>query len=99
MCPLSTVTEPNLFRYERAAALSSVPQPHSGYTAQRGIWAKTTIGVLDFRCLTSFSIHSSCSAPSVPSPPALRFMTLTRPRKCTPFLSKLYQPDPCVFLP
>ena len=32
-------------------------------------------------------------------PPAFRFITLTRPTKCTPFLSKLYQPAPLVFLP
>src|SRR6266849_3913492 len=28
MCPFSTVTEPNFFRYASACALSSVPQPH-----------------------------------------------------------------------
>src|ERR1700719_3454855 len=99
MCPLSTVTEPNFLRYESACPLSSVPHPHCGYTDQSGMWAKTTIGVLDFRCLTSSSIHSSCSPPSVPRPPALRFITFTRPIKWTPFLSKLYQPCPLEFFP
>src|ERR1700730_16077744 len=94
MCPYSTVTEPNFFRYASACALSSVPQPHSGYTDQSGMCAKTTIGVLDFRCLTSSSSHSICSWPREPSPPAFRFITFTKPTKCTPFLSKLYQPDP-----
>jgi hypothetical protein len=27
---VETVTDPNFFRYDRACALSSVPQPHSG---------------------------------------------------------------------
>src|SRR5438270_7195 len=56
--------------------------------------ANTTMGVLCFRCLTSSSSHSSCSCPSVPSPPAFKFITFTRPTKCTPFLSKLYHPPP-----
>ena len=34
------------------------------------------------------------SAPSRPRPPALRSTTLTRPMKCTPWSSKLYQPAP-----
>src|SRR6266478_3489695 len=54
--------------------------------------ANTTMGVLCFNCFTSSSSHSSCSWPSVPSPPAFRFMTLTSPIKCAPFLSKLYHP-------
>src|ERR1700678_895420 len=99
MWPLSTVTEPNFFRYANPCALSSVPQPHSGYTDHRGMCANTTIGVLDFRCLTSSSIHSSCSLPSVPNPPAFKFSTFTSPMKCTPFLSKLYHPAPLVPLP
>src|SRR5216683_3283361 len=99
MCPFSTVTEPNFFRYASACALSSVPQPHSGYTDHRGMCANTTIGVLCFRCLTSFSIHSSCSPPSEPSPPAFRFITFTSPMKCTPFLSKLYHPAPWAAFP
>ena len=28
----------------------------------------------------------------------MRFNTLTRPMKCTPLWSKLYQPSPCVLL-
>ena len=31
--------------------------------------------------------------------PAFRSKTLTSPTKCTPLLSKLYQPAPCVALP
>src|SRR5439155_16170860 len=92
--PLSTVTEPNFFKYDSAWALSSVPQPHSGYTDQSGMCANTTMGVLCFKCFTSSSSHSSCSCPSVPSPPAFKFITLTSPMKCAPFLSKLYQPAP-----
>ncbi len=61
MCPFSTETDPNRFKYDSARALSSVPQPHSGYTDQSGMCAKTTIGVLLFSRLTSFSSHSSCS--------------------------------------
>src|SRR5436305_12607959 len=99
MCPFNTVTEPNFLRYDNACALSSVPQPHSGYTLHSGMCANTTIGVLCFRCFTSSSSHSSCSCPSDPSPPAFRFITFTRPTKCTPFLSKLYQPDPFEPLP
>src|SRR5271170_1227576 len=57
------------------------------------------MGVLDFGCATSSSIHSSCSWPSVPSPPAFRFSTFTSPMKCTPFLSKLYHPAPLVPFP
>ena len=37
---------------------------------------------------------ASCSSPSYPRPPAWRFKTLTSPMKWTPFLSKLYQPEP-----
>src|SRR6185312_7263886 len=99
MCPLSTVTDPNGLRYESACALSSVPQPHSGYTVHSGTWAKTTIGVLFERWRTSSSSHSSCSRPSEPMPPALRFITFTNPTKCTPFLLKLYHPSPLVFFP
>src|SRR5438067_11340192 len=55
MCPFSTETDPNRFRYASACTLSSVPHPHSGYTDHSGMCAKTTIGVLLFRCLTSFS--------------------------------------------
>src|SRR6266480_7414261 len=47
MWPLRTVTEPKRFKYPKARSLSLVPQPHSGYTVQSGICAKTTIGVLD----------------------------------------------------
>src|SRR6266478_5767157 len=94
MCPFSTVTEPNFLRYDNACALSSVPQPHSGYTDHNGMCAKTTIGVLLLRRLTSFSSHSSCSLPRLPNPPAFRLSTFTRPMKCTPFLSKLCQPAP-----
>src|SRR5262249_13530462 len=61
--------------------------------------ANTTIGVLCFKCLTSAFIHSSCSWPSVPSPPAFKFSTFTSPMKCTPFLSKLYHPAPLAFFP
>src|SRR5260221_13598650 len=64
MWPFSTETDPNRFRYDSALALSSVAQPHSGYTDQSGMWANTTIGVLLLRRLTSFSSHSSCSFPS-----------------------------------
>src|SRR5471030_3055496 len=93
MWPFSTETEPKRFRYDSACALSSVPQPHSGYTDQSGMCAKTTMGVLLLRRLTSFSSHSSCSLPSLPSPPAFRLTTFTRPMKCTPFLSKLCQSE------
>src|SRR5260370_40923978 len=99
MCPFSTVTDPNFFRYASACALSSVPQPHFGYTDHSGICAKTTIGVLDFKCFTSSSSHSSCSCPSVPNPPACRFITFTSPMKCTPFFSQLYQPEPFADFP
>ncbi len=34
-----------------------------------------------------------------PIPPAFRFITLTSPMRCTPFVSKLHQPAPLVFLP
>src|SRR6516225_3084867 len=99
MCPFNTVTEPNFLRYLKACALSSVPQPHSGYTDHRGMWANTTRGVLGCNDFTSFSNHSSCSWPSVPSPPAFKLTTFTRPVKCTPFLSKLYQPAPLLPFP
>ena len=62
-------------------------------------WIHRGIGVLFDKCFTSFSIHSSCSLPRLPSPPAFKFITYTSPMKCTPFLSKLYHPDPCVPLP
>src|SRR6266481_3811502 len=99
MCPFSTVTEPNFFKYASACALSSVPQPHYGYTFHKGMGANTTIGVLFFKCFTSSSSHSSCSWPSVPSPPAFTFITFTSPTKCTPFLSKLYHPPPLLPFP
>src|SRR5580700_4058137 len=99
MCPFSTVTEPNFFKYASACALSSVPQPHSEYTLHSGMCANTTIGVLCFKCFTSSSSHSSCSCPSVPSPPAFKFITFTSPTKCTPFLSKLCQPPPLLSFP
>src|SRR4029077_3359417 len=60
------------------------------------MWAKTTMGVEAARPLRSSSSHSSCSWPRLPSPPALRSTTLTRPMKCTPSASKLYQPAPLV---
>src|ERR1700674_2699171 len=99
MCPFSTVTEPNFFKYPSACALSSVPQPHSGYTDHSGMCANTTIGVLCFKCFTLSSSHSSCSCPSVPSPPAFKFITLTSPKKRTPLLSKLYHPAPLLPFP
>src|SRR4029078_7206475 len=99
MCPLSTVTDPNFLRSDSACALSSVPQPHCGYTLQSGMCANTTIGLMCFKCLTQSFIQASCSAPSVPRPPAFRFSTFTRPMKWTPFVSKLDQPAPLVFLP
>src|SRR5438034_649384 len=99
MCPFNTVTEPNFLRYDNACALSSVPQPHSGYTDHKGMCANTTMGVLYCKGFTSSSNHSSCSWPSVPSPPAFRFSTFTNAMKCTPFLSKLYQPAPWAPLP
>src|SRR6266851_1856366 len=99
MCPFNTDTDPNRFRYDNACALSSVPQPHSGYTDHSGMCAKTTMGVLLLRRLTSVSSHSSCCVPRLPKPPALRLTTLTSPMKCTPSLSKLCQPAPCVPLP
>ena len=43
MWPFRTVTEPKRFRCPSACALSLVAQPHSGYTDQSGICAKTTI--------------------------------------------------------
>src|SRR5450759_5194726 len=92
MWPLSTVTEPKRFRVASACALSSVPQPHCGYSAHNGICANTTTGVdadLPFR---SSSIHLSCSSPRLPMPPPLRLATLTRPMTCSPLASKLYQP-------
>src|SRR5205807_10369305 len=92
MCPFNTVTEPNFLTYDNACELSSVPQPHSGYTDHKGMCANTTMGVLYCKGFTSSSNHSSCSWPSVPSPPAFRFSTFTNAMKCTPFLSKLYQP-------
>src|SRR2546429_6333182 len=66
MCPFNTVTEPNFLRYDNACALSSVPQPHSGYTDHKGMCANTTMGVLYCKGFTSSSNHSSCSWPSVP---------------------------------
>src|SRR5215472_5044947 len=95
MCPFNTVTDPNPFKYPSACALSSVPQPHCGYTFHKGMCANTTIGVLAPNPLTSPSSHSNCSSPSEPNPPAFRFITFTNPIKCTPFLSKLRQPAPC----
>ncbi len=53
MWPFSTVTEPNRFNSASACSPSSVPQPHFGYTAQSGTWAKTTIGVLSVSRATS----------------------------------------------
>src|SRR4051812_6006068 len=99
MCPFSTVTEPNFLSSASACAASSVPQPHSGYTLQSGMCANTTIGVLCLRWLMSSCSQASCSAPSVPRPPALRFSTFTRAMKWTPFVSKLYHPAPLALLP
>ena len=47
----------------------------------------------------SASSQASCSSPRLPRPPALRLTTLTRPMKCTPFWSKLYQPAPLASFP
>src|SRR5258708_10260003 len=94
MWPLRTATDASRFRYERACALSWVPQPHSGYTVHSGMWAKTTTGVLLERPCRSFLSHSSWSLPNEPIPPAFRFITLTRPTKWHPLWSKLYQPLP-----
>src|SRR6188474_2265343 len=99
MCPLSTVTEPKRLTSASASSESSVPQPHSGYTVHSGTCAKRTIGVLLESPLTSCFNQAICSAPSEPSPPALRLSTLTRPTKCTPEWSKLYHPPPLVPLP
>src|SRR5262245_63691043 len=78
-------------------APSPVPQPHFSYTLHNGIWANTTIGISADFPLRSSAIHLSCSSPRFPSPPTFRFTTLTRPMKCTPPTSKLYQPAPLAF--
>jgi len=59
----------------------------------------TTIGMLVDLSLRSSASQASCSLPRRPRPPALRSTTLTRPMKCTPWSSKLYQPEPLVPLP
>src|SRR5437868_4444813 len=99
MWPLSTVTDPKRLTNASACSESSVPQPHSGYTVHNGTCANSTTGVLLDRADTSFFSHAICSAPSDPSPPALRLSTFTRPTKCTPLWSKLCQPPPFVSLP
>src|SRR4029077_109251 len=99
ICPFRTETEPKRFKYPRACSLSSVPHPQSGYTVQSGMCANTITGVLLFKSLTSSWSHLSWLAPSDPRPPALRSITLTRPMKCAPLWSKLYQPFPFVSLP
>src|SRR5271156_1595831 len=99
MCPFNTDTDPNFRKYPKACALSSVPQPHSGYTDHKGMCANTTIGVLDFNCSPPAASQSSWSPPKFPSPPAFKFTTFTNPIKWTPFLSKLYQPAPFVPFP
>src|ERR1700689_3015170 len=45
------------------------------------MWAKTTMGVLPFNLATSFSSHSSCSWPRLPSPPALEFQPVDKADK------------------
>jgi hypothetical protein len=58
MWPLSTVTEPKRFSRPSACSESSVPQPHSGYTAHSGTWANSTMGVLLDSLATSFFSHA-----------------------------------------
>ena len=55
--------------------------------------ANTTIGVLRFPVFDVVFQPLELVGPSEP-PPGFRFITLTRPMKCTPFLSKLYHPAP-----
>src|SRR5271156_6715416 len=83
---------------ERLRAVIRSPSPLRVHRPQRNV-RKNHNGVLDFKCFTSSSSHSSCSLPRFPRPPAFRFTTFTSPTKCTPFLSKLYQPSPLVPLP
>jgi hypothetical protein len=54
-----------------------------------GMWAKTTIGVLDERASRSAFAQASCRGPRTPSPPSLKSSTLISATKCTPAWSKL----------
>ena len=56
--------------------------PTAGYGRRRRSASKRSTA---FRSSAS---QASCSAPRLPSPPALRLTTLTRPMKWTPFWSK-----------
>ncbi len=76
---------------------SSVLQPHCGYMANSGMWLKTTTGVSDGSPARSLRTKSICALPRCPSFSRLR--VLTRAMKCTPWVSKLYQPSPSVPMP